>query len=105
MSKLKNEELRRYWFESSRNLRGINLRGIGVTAYSLSDAKIILNSAIKRHKLDVEIIETIEDVDIRNLDQGHVIPNMNPPNFRGVWYPMFNAVSYTHLTLPTICSV
>ena len=85
MSKLNNEELRRYWFESSRNLRGI-----GVTAYSLCDAKIILNSAIKRHKLDVEIIETIEDVDIRNLDQGHVIPNMNPPNFRGVWYPMFN---------------
>ena len=84
MVKLNNENLRRYWFKSSRNL------GVGITAYSLSDAEIILNSAIQRHRLDVEIIETIENVDIGDLDQGHVIPNMNPPNFRGVWFPMFN---------------
>ncbi len=84
MSKLNNEELRRYWFESSRNL------GVGVTACSLYDAKIIFDSAIKRHNLDVEIIKIVEDVDVRNLDQGHVIPNMNPPNFRGVWFPMLN---------------
>ena len=84
MSKLSNKELRRYWFESSRNL------GVGVTAYSLSDAKIILNSAIRRQQVDVEIINTIENVNIQDLDQGHVIPNMNPPNFRGVWFPMLN---------------
>ena len=84
MSKLSNKELRSYWFESSRNL------GVGVTAYSLSDAKIILNSAIRRQQVDVEIINTIENVNIQDLDQGHVIPNMNPPNFRGVWFPMLN---------------
>ena len=84
MDKLKSDNLRRYWFESSRNL------GVGITAYSLSDAKIILNSAIERHQLDIDVINTIEDVDVRKLDQGHVVPNMNPPNFRGVWFPMFN---------------
>ena len=84
MSKLSNKELRRYWFESSRNL------GVGVTAYSLSDAKIILNSAIRRQQVDVEIVNTIENVNIQDLDQGHVIPNMNPPSFRGVWFPMLN---------------
>jgi hypothetical protein len=24
---------------------------------------------------------------VRDLDQGHVIPNMAPPNWRGIWYP------------------
>jgi hypothetical protein len=27
---------------------------------------------------------------VRDLDQGHVIPNMGPPNLRGVWFPMLN---------------
>ena len=30
----------------------------------------------------------IENVDIRELDQGHVVPNMKPPNWRGVWFPL-----------------
>jgi hypothetical protein len=24
---------------------------------------------------------------VRDLDQGHVIPEMAPPNWRGIWYP------------------
>ena len=24
---------------------------------------------------------------VRDLDQGHVIPNMAPPDWRGIWYP------------------
>jgi hypothetical protein len=34
-----------------------------------------------------ELVEIVADVDVRSLDQGHVIPNMNPPNWRGIWYP------------------
>jgi len=30
---------------------------------------------------------TIEDVDIREFDKGHVIPNMNLPVYRGTWFP------------------
>lgn len=34
-------------------------------------------------------VETWEDdVDVRSLDQGHVVPNMMPPNCRGIWFPM-----------------
>ena len=84
MNNSSQETLRRFWFESSRN------RGVGVTAYSLADARIILGSTIRRNNLDVDVINIIEDIDIRTLDQGHVIPNMNPPNFRGVWFPMLN---------------
>ncbi len=84
MSKLSNNELKRYWFESSRNL------GVGVTAFSIEDAEIILSDIVSRHHLDVEITSVIENVNIQELDQGFVIPNMNPPNFRGVWFPMLN---------------
>ncbi len=84
MKKLSDKKLRRFWFKSSKNL------GAGITAYSRNDAEEILNGAIKRHSLELEIIEVLEDVNIQDLDQGHVIPNMNPPNFRGIWFPMLN---------------
>ena len=32
------------------------------------------------------IRRVVEDVDIKQLDQGHVIPNMDPPVWRGVWF-------------------
>jgi hypothetical protein len=32
-------------------------------------------------------LAVIEDVDVRELDQGHVVPNMGDPTVRGVWYP------------------
>jgi hypothetical protein len=32
-------------------------------------------------------VEDDQDVDVQSLDQGHVIPNMHPPNWRGIWYP------------------
>jgi hypothetical protein len=32
-----------------------------------------------------EIKKYIEDIDIGNLDQEHIIPNMAPPIYRGIW--------------------
>jgi hypothetical protein len=32
--------------------------------------------------------KVIEDIDIRLLDQGHVIPNMGVVTFKGIWYPI-----------------
>lgn len=81
---MNNKQLTRYWFKSVNNL------GVGITAYSLDDARWILDRVIKDHMLNVEIKEIIEGVDIRSLHQGKVIPNMNPPNFRGVWFPKLN---------------
>ena len=64
--------------------------GVGITAYSKNDAEMILAGAISRHNLRLDITEIIVDINIQDLDQGHIIPNMNPPNFRGVWFPMLN---------------
>ena len=36
---------------------------------------------------DYEVLEVVEDVDVCDLDQGHLVQNMGPVNFRGVWYP------------------
>ena len=62
--------------------------GFGVTAIDVDDAM----SIVRREwfeRIDREmppIREIVEDVDISTLDE-HVIPNMNPPNWRGLWFP------------------
>lgn len=76
--------LSRFWFKAKRGV------GFGVTARSLVDAELLLTSAGFVKGADFEIAEVIEDVDIRTLDQNHVIPNMGPPNIRGVWFPRLN---------------
>ena len=81
--KLNNPLLRRYWFETREHL------GIGVTAYSLDDAKRLMEDAARQMGWDYQVLQVIENVDVRELDQNHVVPNMGPPNFRGVWYPNF----------------
>jgi hypothetical protein len=80
MKKLNDKYLRRFWFKSIIN------SGIGITAYSFDEAELILNETIKKHNLELNIVEVISDVDIRTLDQNHVVPNMNPPNLKGVWF-------------------
>jgi hypothetical protein len=73
--------VRRFWFPVPGHL------GIGVTAESLSIAvQLALDAAARLNwSLDATLVE--EDVDIRALDQDHVIPNMAPPVWPGVWFP------------------
>ena len=75
--------LHRYWFDT----KGKGHLGFGVTAYSVEDAKVLVDEAAKRLGLSAQVNEVVEDVDVRDLDQNHVVPNMGPPNFRGVWFP------------------
>jgi hypothetical protein len=35
-----------------------------------------------------ELVHAVPNVDVSTLDPGHVLPNMLPPNTRGVWYPI-----------------
>jgi hypothetical protein len=73
----------RYWFHVKHGL------GYGVTAYSNEDARSLLAT----HWLpsaDAEIVSVTENVDVRTLDQGHVVPSMGSPNTRGVWFPCRN---------------
>lgn len=82
MPLLKNPALRRYWFALPGRL------GIGVTAFSLDEAEALARKACQELGWAFETPEVIQDVDVRTLDQNHVIPNMLPPNFHGVWFPM-----------------
>lgn len=79
-----NQLLKRFWFKTDMGL------GIGVSAYSLEDAKSLVNKAIESLQTNQEILEIIEDIDVRDLDQNHVVPNMGAPNFRGIWFPNLN---------------
>lgn len=81
---MNNPLLQRYWFTTKDGY------GFGVTAFSLDDAKHLVDDAARSLGWDYELLDIIENVDVRDLDQGHVVPNMGAPNFRGVWFPNLN---------------
>ena len=63
--------------------------GIGVTGYSEQDA---LALAWEAGALDQSVtsdeVQIQGDISLADLEQNHVVPNMTPMQFRGVWYPM-----------------
>ena len=71
----------RFWFKSEDGL------GIGVTAYSLEDAIDLIKSQDIAMMLKPNFDSYTENVDIQDLDQNHVIPNMGVCTNRGVWFP------------------
>ena len=81
----------RYWFEFQYSHHsevpiGLGL-GCGVTAYNYDDAIFLLGKEVFENKPIAPIKKVIENVDVSTLDAGHVLPNMLPPNLRGIWYP------------------
>ena len=60
---------------------------VGVTAWTPDDARLLISKEVFGGKELPSLKVLIEDVDVRTLDTGHALPNMNPPNERGVWYP------------------
>ena len=67
-NQLNNSLLKRYWFETSE------FRGVGITAYSLTDDEFLFEELCRNSRTDYKALQIIEDVDIRTLDQNHVIP-------------------------------
>ena len=81
--------LHRFWFRfepSADDLFVGRALGCGVTAVDRRDAEDLLRTKVFHGELP-QIVEVIEDADVRDLDQGHVIPNMGDPSIRGVWFP------------------
>jgi hypothetical protein len=81
--------LRRFWFEFALSPDlppGLRL-GCGVTAFDLDDARRIVRERVFRAEAP-PAVKIVEDVDVSSLDPGHVLPNMLPPNTRGVWFPL-----------------
>ena len=81
---LNNPLLHRFWFSLARGL------GIGVTAYSRDEAEALASAACASLCWEFKVTEVVENVNVGDLDQGRVIPNMGPTTFRGVWYPNMN---------------
>jgi hypothetical protein len=85
-------KLRRFWAEFELSgleyiPAGIAI-GCGVTAFSFDDAMgLIRDSIFAGHDMPL-IARFVEDVDIRSLDQNHVVPNMGVPSRRGIWFPL-----------------
>jgi hypothetical protein len=80
-----DRNLHSYWIRLEP--KGRILREYGVTAFSEEDAlEILAYMAFPGQEMPT-VEEVVADVDVRDLDQRHVIPNMAPPNWRGVWYP------------------
>lgn len=83
---------KRFWFEFEVENAFVVPPGIaigcGVTALDYFDALKIMDEKVFTHISRPKFKKVIENVDIRTLDQGHVIPNMRPPVYRGVWFPM-----------------
>jgi hypothetical protein len=74
-------QLRRFWFPIPGHM------GIGVTAYTRAEAEGIAREAAASLHWDFHADGCVEDVDVRTLDQKHVIPNMGVVVRQGVWYP------------------
>ena len=61
--------------------------GCGVTAYSYEDALQILKEKLFPSTGTLEVSEALSDFDMRLLDGGHVLPNMENAFQRGIWFP------------------
>ena len=84
--------LKRYWFEfeidcAFNYTAGIG-RGCGVTAIDYEDAIKMMEEKMFTEIRSPRILKTIENIDIRQLDQKHVIPNMGVVVQRGIWFPL-----------------
>ncbi len=84
--------LRRYWFKPNFNGYKYPIPfgckiGVGITAYDLKDAEKILELIVFKNRSFPVFDSITVDVDISQLDNNHVLPNMNEPINRGVWFP------------------
>jgi hypothetical protein len=83
--------LRRFWFRFAVTAAALPpaLRtGCGVTAYDYDDAVTLISTNVFGGAALPAVEDVTEDVDVSQLDPGHVLPNMLPPSTRGIWFPI-----------------
>ena len=82
--------LRRFWFEfDAEELTGeiwLSI-GCGVTGYDEEDCLRMIREQLIDGAETPPIRKVIPDVDVSTLDEGHVLPNMGVPVWRGIWFP------------------
>lgn len=88
--------LKRYWLVANPENR-FGPKNLGVTAFSVLQAKSLIIEELRRlgwQQIPDEQIneaEIIENIDIQELDQLHVIPNIGIVTRQGVWFPNCNS--------------
>ena len=87
--------LKRYWFiVYPQDKYGPG--NIGVTAFTMTEARHLINTAFAKlnwthiSEMEIDNAEVIENINIELLDRSHVIPNIGPVVFKGVWFPCLN---------------
>ena len=81
----------RYWMEFdlsgvTQPPAGVRL-GCGVTAASRESAlALVVARVFDGHAPPLQHL--VENVDVRELDRGHVRPNMGNPAALGIWFPL-----------------
>ncbi len=87
----------RYWLILDPDNR-YGPKNIGVSGFSVPHARSLVKEAITRlgwiiiSEENIDKSEIIENIDVRKLDQNHVIPNMGVVSRLGVWFPNQNYV-------------
>jgi hypothetical protein len=84
------DHLRRYWIRFDGDVHELpagSRLGFGVTAVDRGDAEHLIKEVVFGSRPMPAPAEVVEDVDVRDLDPGHVVPNMGDPSVRGVWFP------------------
>jgi hypothetical protein len=84
--------LRRFWIRFDTGA-GSPL-GYGVTAWTEQDALDLVRAAAFNSDEALPNFTIQADVDISLLDAGHIRPNMESPNWRGIWYPRGYATAH-----------
>lgn len=82
--------LHRYWFTFAGDARSLPAglaMGCGVTALNRDEAAALIQRDVLGGKELPAVARVVEDVDVGALDTNHVLPNVGPPNVRGVWFP------------------
>jgi hypothetical protein len=82
-------KLTRYWLELAvRSNQPVQGNHYGITAWTYEDALFLLKALVFKTEELPSIVNCKENVDINTLDTDHILPNMAPSNFRGVWFPL-----------------
>jgi hypothetical protein len=83
--------LTRYWITFTKTVPrlppGVQ-HGCGVTAQSEEEALAMVRKLVFRGGSLPPIEAIMTDIDISQLDPGHVVPNMGFANRRGIWFPL-----------------
>jgi hypothetical protein len=75
--------LRRFWFKFADHPD--SPLGYGVTAWTEDDARAILQTHVFKDGFPAGTVTP--DIDVSGLDAGHILPNIESPTWRGIWFP------------------